>query len=108
MGINGMLGGLQTLGWAIVLFVMTVYVIALVFRETLGREEVYEFIFPYFNSVPRSMFTVFRCSFGDCSTGGGTPLFEHVTDQRGWLAALGYCLFIFVVPVGLFNVIAAI
>merc|ERR1712139_489389 len=89
------------------MFCMLVYVISLIFREMFGRKEV-EHVSLYFNSVPRSMFTVFRCSFGDCSSRGGMPIFEHVYHHYGFRYSAVYALFVFVVTIGLFNVISAI
>eukprot|EP00929_Paragymnodinium_shiwhaense_P095374 TRINITY_DN5647_c0_g2_i1.p1 TRINITY_DN5647_c0_g2~~TRINITY_DN5647_c0_g2_i1.p1 ORF type:complete len:661 (-),score=114.27 TRINITY_DN5647_c0_g2_i1:244-2226(-) len=107
MMLHGMIGGLPTLGWALLLFIMTVYVVALMFREFLGREE-HEHIFEYFNDVPRAMVTTFRCSFGECVTVQGTPIFEHVDKQYGMAFSLFYCLFAFAMSIGMFNVISAI
>mmetsp|Transcript_29786 Transcript_29786/g.74901 ORF Transcript_29786/g.74901 Transcript_29786/m.74901 type:complete len:629 (-) Transcript_29786:9-1895(-) len=105
--IQGMLGGMTTLAWSMVLFFLMVYVLALLFRELLGRKEK-ENVYEFFDSVPRSMFTTFRCSFGDCSTAGGVPIFEYVQKDYGWPVSLFYCLFVFTVTIGLFNVISAI
>eukprot|EP00929_Paragymnodinium_shiwhaense_P020593 TRINITY_DN13679_c0_g2_i2.p1 TRINITY_DN13679_c0_g2~~TRINITY_DN13679_c0_g2_i2.p1 ORF type:complete len:378 (+),score=70.61 TRINITY_DN13679_c0_g2_i2:420-1553(+) len=105
---QGFFGALKTLGWAMVLFVSVVYVVSLLFRESLGRvqdEEVYDL----FRSVPRSMFTTFRCSFGDCVTASGTAVFEHVDSlDNGWVYSLIYSGYMFVVTIGCFNVIGAI
>merc|ERR1712241_1112084 len=49
-----------------------------------------------------------RCSFGDCTTDGGTPIFEHVTLFRGGVWSFVYSGFNFIVVIGLFNVISAI
>jgi len=114
--IQGMLGGLATLGWSVVLFVIFIYVVSLIFRQLLGpnvekppvTDEKELQVQEYFFDVPRSMFTMFRCSFGDCTTDGGTPLFEHVTELYGGHWSLVYCCFSFVVVIGLFNVISAI
>jgi len=109
--IHGMMGGLAALGWAVVLFIIFIYVVALLFRESLGPNPTRvsdERIGPYFQTVPRAMFTIFRCSFGDCSTSGGTPLFEHVIEVYGWFWSFAYCCFVFMVVIGLFNVISAI
>jgi len=110
--IHGLSGGVMTLLWALVLWCGMVYVVALVFREVFGREtadfENMEFIVPYFQTVPRSMFTTFRCSFGDCTTEGGAPIFEHVYVQYGIFHSFLYFLFVFLVTIGLFNVISAI
>eukprot|EP00929_Paragymnodinium_shiwhaense_P044720 TRINITY_DN22935_c0_g1_i1.p1 TRINITY_DN22935_c0_g1~~TRINITY_DN22935_c0_g1_i1.p1 ORF type:complete len:653 (-),score=101.39 TRINITY_DN22935_c0_g1_i1:131-2089(-) len=105
--LHGMAGGLPTLGWALLLFVMTVYVVALMFREFLGREEHYQ-IYEYFNSVPRAMITTMRCSFGECVTIQGTPIFEHVDAKYGFGFSVFYCLFAFAMSIGMFNVISAI
>merc|ERR1740121_2071203 len=105
--IQGIMGGWQTLGWALVLFFIMVYVISLVFRETLGRKE-YEHVTNHFDSVPRAIFTTFRCSFGDCSSNGGAPIFAHVFDNYGIFHSAFYCAFTFGMSVGLFNVISAI
>jgi len=105
--ITGMMGGMGTLLWAIALFLMIIYVVSLLFREFFGRQEL-EGITELFDSVPRAMFTVFRCAFGDCSAAGGIPIFEHIVPLYGPGSALLYCLFTFVVCIGLFNVISAI
>jgi hypothetical protein len=108
--ITGLIGGCSTLGWAIFLFIVIIYVVSLMFHEFFGRIPK-ENIYPFFNSVPRSMFTVFRCAFGDCSTTGGMPIFEWVHDPAtgyGGFYSMIYCIFVFIVGIGLFNVISAI
>eukprot|EP00929_Paragymnodinium_shiwhaense_P114165 TRINITY_DN824_c0_g2_i2.p1 TRINITY_DN824_c0_g2~~TRINITY_DN824_c0_g2_i2.p1 ORF type:complete len:710 (-),score=132.97 TRINITY_DN824_c0_g2_i2:497-2626(-) len=107
MMVGGMMGGVTTLFWAMVLYFFAVYLVSLMFRETLGHRKI-ENIFEYFQDVPRSMFTVFRCSFGDCSSAGGMPIFEHVEIHYGVFYSLLYCLFMFSMTIGLFNVISAI
>lgn len=105
--IRGLLGGITTLGWAIVLFLLIVYVAALLFREFFGRKE-YENVYEYFENVPRSVYTTFRCSLGDCSAQGGVPIPEHVQLHYGALHSFGYALYSFFVTIGLFNVVSAI
>jgi len=61
-----------------------------------------------FNNTWRSLFTTFRCSFGDCTTMAGIPLFEVIRAEHPFWFPLMYCLFIFFVTVGIFNVISAI
>eukprot|EP00434_Breviolum_minutum_P033088 symbB.v1.2.029274.t1/scaffold3185.1/size61754/1 len=61
---QGMMGGMSTLFWAMIFFLLIVYVAALLFRELLGRRDVHN-VREWFDSVPRSMFSTFRCSFGD-------------------------------------------
>lgn len=106
--LQGLLNGALTLVWAVVVFVLTVYVFALICRESFGREQEVELVYPYFSTVDRSMLTVFRCSFGDCSTDGGVPIPEHITAHYGGGYALGYCVFVFCITIGLFNIISAI
>jgi hypothetical protein len=115
--LQGLVCGISTLGWAMVVFVLFIYLVALMCRETLGptkekpsapnehlSPEETEF---YFETVPHSMFTVFRCSFGDCTSKGGTSLFEPIAMERPWWGVL-YALFTFAIVIGLFNVISAI
>merc|ERR1712129_409230 len=117
--IQGMCGGLATLGWSVVLFVLFIYVVSLILRLVLDPDnygaseddtfsETPENPQTYFCNVPRSMYTMFRCSFGDCTTTSGTPLFEHISKEHGEHWNLVYSLFNFIVVLGLFNVISAI
>jgi len=113
--IHGMLGGLWTLLWAVAFFVIFIYVVALIFRDTLGHgqdnvedNEDAKMVQLYFSSVPMAMYTLFRCSFGECDTRSGTPLFEHVATTHGRMWTLIYSMFLFIVVIGLFNVISAI
>lgn len=111
---QGLIGGAHTLGWSFVLFMLFIYVVALIFRTVLGPEG-HDFsdeadVRWYFRNVPRSMVTVFRCSFGDCSDRSGTPIFEKCMERSSQpkLVGLLFGLFIFMVMIGLFNVISAI
>eukprot|EP00929_Paragymnodinium_shiwhaense_P059899 TRINITY_DN29966_c0_g1_i1.p1 TRINITY_DN29966_c0_g1~~TRINITY_DN29966_c0_g1_i1.p1 ORF type:complete len:719 (+),score=150.88 TRINITY_DN29966_c0_g1_i1:73-2229(+) len=105
--IQGMLGGMTTLSWAMLLFLLAVYVVALLCREALGNGSV-ENVSDYFDSVPRSMFTTFRCAFGDCSSANGVPISEYVDREYGPMFSVLYCMFIFITTIGLFNVISAV
>merc|ERR1712228_755094 len=101
---GGILGGIVTLGWALCLLVLIVYFFALLFNVLagdLGVEEVSE----YFSDVPRSFLTTFRCSFGDCSSRGGTPIFEHMyKSTQAKLLLLVFSIFGFFLWLGVFNV----
>jgi hypothetical protein len=105
--VQGLASGALTLFWAICVFLLMIYFMALVSRELLGNDEA-EQVYDYFNSVPRSMFTIFRCSFGDCSSRTGVPIPEYIEREYGGIYGLIYCLFIFFVTIGLFNIISAI
>jgi len=113
--IHVMLGGLATLFWSVVLFVLFIYVVSLIFRHILGpnkhtipEDELELKVQKIILDLPRSMYTMFRCSFGDCTTDTGTPIFEHVTEVHGGIWSVVYSCFNFMVVIGLFNVISAI
>eukprot|EP00929_Paragymnodinium_shiwhaense_P116947 TRINITY_DN8701_c0_g1_i2.p1 TRINITY_DN8701_c0_g1~~TRINITY_DN8701_c0_g1_i2.p1 ORF type:complete len:606 (-),score=171.29 TRINITY_DN8701_c0_g1_i2:329-2146(-) len=101
---QGLIGGTTTLIWAMVLFLMVMYVVSLMHREFYGRRK-YENIYEYFDSVPRAVLTTYRCGFGDCSISGG--IFANIHDKYGWFATLFYLMFSFSIAVGLLNVISA-
>eukprot|EP00929_Paragymnodinium_shiwhaense_P051346 TRINITY_DN25854_c0_g2_i2.p1 TRINITY_DN25854_c0_g2~~TRINITY_DN25854_c0_g2_i2.p1 ORF type:complete len:613 (-),score=111.17 TRINITY_DN25854_c0_g2_i2:153-1991(-) len=105
--VRGMAGGLPTLGWALVMFILSVYIIALMGREFLGRRYA-DNISEHFDSVPKSMVTTFRCSFGECDSFAAGPIFDHVTEEYGIGATALYCLFLFTMSMGMFNVISSI
>eukprot|EP00929_Paragymnodinium_shiwhaense_P114175 TRINITY_DN824_c0_g7_i1.p1 TRINITY_DN824_c0_g7~~TRINITY_DN824_c0_g7_i1.p1 ORF type:complete len:637 (-),score=97.74 TRINITY_DN824_c0_g7_i1:344-2254(-) len=105
--VGGLTGGLSTLFWALVLYMFSLYCVSLVFREAFGSKKLGG-VYEYFQDVPRSMFTVFRCSFGDCSSREGQPIFEHVEHHYGMGYSLIYVIMLFCMTVGLFNVISAV
>uniref|UniRef100_A0A7S2P8D9 EF-hand domain-containing protein n=1 Tax=Zooxanthella nutricula TaxID=1333877 RepID=A0A7S2P8D9_9DINO len=107
--IQGMLGGMRTLMWSVIMIVLPVYAMCLVFRETLGNyQEIAHGAAQHFESVPRSFFTVFRCIvIGDCDDAEGRPILLLVTEKHGWIwGALWGVMSVFM-TFGLFNVIVA-
>jgi len=102
-----------TLAWSLIFFVTFIYVVALVFRTSFGPVPGHEpteddsAIDWYFQTVSRSMLTTFRCSFGDCSTTRGTPIFEAEGGANAMTSLMLSC-FVFVASVGLFNIISAV
>eukprot|EP00930_Biecheleria_cincta_P007059 TRINITY_DN10819_c0_g1_i3.p1 TRINITY_DN10819_c0_g1~~TRINITY_DN10819_c0_g1_i3.p1 ORF type:complete len:542 (+),score=95.87 TRINITY_DN10819_c0_g1_i3:51-1676(+) len=111
--IHGIAAGMTTLIWSFVLFFLFLYVVSLVLRESLGRGRSDSegrsilSIHEMFDSVPRSIFTTFRCSFGDCTFRDGSPIFESVLPQHGVGWVVFYSMAIFIVSIVLFNVISA-
>jgi len=90
--VRGLGSGMSTLAWSLLFFGCFNYVMALMFRSVFGPEST------YFNSVPMSMLTSFRCTFlGDCSLLEQNPLTSVVMVG-----------FIFFTTVGLLNLISAI
>jgi len=61
-----------------------------------------------FGSVPRSMFTVFRCFTDGCSFPDGTPLVPSFYNTHGLHIILIYMLSLVFVIFGLFNLIMAV
>eukprot|EP00929_Paragymnodinium_shiwhaense_P047976 TRINITY_DN24324_c0_g1_i1.p1 TRINITY_DN24324_c0_g1~~TRINITY_DN24324_c0_g1_i1.p1 ORF type:complete len:583 (+),score=103.92 TRINITY_DN24324_c0_g1_i1:62-1810(+) len=105
--VHGMVGSLSTLVWALLVFVITIYVVALLFREYMGRGKSTDAA-RYFGEVPRSMLTTFRCAFGDCTFENGYSISENIAKEYGAFASVAWCLFVFSMTVGVFNVISAI
>jgi len=107
---------MTTLVWAVFIFVVIVYLVSLVFREAFGRgQSIMDCdecgsvdMATYFNSVPRSMLTVFRFFFGDFTTLAGVNMYEGVQAAHGTWFCISVCIIFFVVSVGIFNVITAI
>lgn len=108
--LHGIYGGALTLVWAVLLFLLLVYMFAVYCRVAIGVESESHLVhlYPYFNSVPRSMFTIFRCCFGDCNSTDGISIPEQITYEYGGMYALMYAAFIFFIVVGMFNTISAI
>merc|ERR1712228_184569 len=100
--------GLHALMWAFALVFTIMYITALVSRDTLGRSQD-EVVQAEFRTVGFSMLTVFRCTFGDCATSRGTPLFAQVMEiPYGHVYCCIALVYLFFVTIGCFNVISAI
>jgi len=103
--------------WSVVFFLCFIYVVSLVFRVVFGPDPTVEAAHDlkpgdmkwYFESVPISMLTTFRCSFGDCTTLVGTPIFgSKFGPGNGAVLNLAMSCLIFFTTVGLLNVISAL
>jgi len=108
--VHSLVAGMITLGWAIVLVFLLIYATSLVCRELLGHRHV-DNVSEHFKSVPRSILTISRCTFGDCSSDSGVPIIEHVARSYGPYGYIwGACYFLFMafLSIGFFNVITAI
>jgi len=62
----------------------------------------------YFGTVGKSMFTVFRCMIGDCTTRTGRALAAELSSGFGARFDLAYSLGMVAAIFGLFNVITAL
>lgn len=108
--LKGLMGGFRTLGWAMVLLVSTLYVIALFMYSLLGNDLDSDIENPaeYFSTVPRCMFTCFRCFTGDCVDSRGFALVVLLQRSHGTPFVLAYTMCTMLVTFGIFNLITAI
>ena len=87
---EGIVGSGRTFFWVILLVLVPVYTCALFLRETLGAYKDRET--KYFTSIPKAMFTVFRCLMGDCSSDTNAHIFDAVAAKHGWVYGVLYCV----------------
>jgi len=105
--VKGVFAGMRTLLWAILLLLFTIYVIG-VFATTVLHDEGPEQVDDMFASVPKSMFTIFRCLMSDCDDERGRPLAYLYYVRHGVLFAISYVASMVFVVFGIFNLIFAI
>lgn len=109
MMLDGAVAGAKTFMWGLVLLSVPVYAVALVMRETVGRDAQQLKGAEMFNSVGESFFTLFRCCItGECDNADGKPTMVLVTQAYGWGYGIIYCVSVLFIITGLMNVIAAI
>jgi len=113
--VKGLVGGLRTLAWAMVLLMFTIYIIAVFATMTIGTTPS-----PYasaelelereslFGTVLDSSFTLFRCYIGDCISQDGKPLVKLLANAYGWMLVLAWMLTYLLVAFGIFNLIMAV
>lgn len=101
--IQGVFTGLRVLFWAVVLLIGIVYLLGVV-SKTLFSDN------PEFQTVPRAMFTSFRCFTDGCSTYDGAPLQEKLFRDSDFyfIFVLLYILLFLFVTIGIFNLIMAV
>merc|ERR1711976_958940 len=94
--VKGLIIGSRTLVWAVVLLFLMVYVVGVFLTIVVGNSAInnpeYEMARKSsFSTVPKSMFTTFRCLLiVDCSALQGTPLLPMMYDEYGVIFAMGY------------------
>mmetsp|Transcript_12851 Transcript_12851/g.40356 ORF Transcript_12851/g.40356 Transcript_12851/m.40356 type:complete len:817 (-) Transcript_12851:81-2531(-) len=107
--VKGLLAGLRTLLWAVVLLFITLYVLAIFTTMTLSKSEAPGILEDgLFTSVGNSVLTAFRCFVGDCNTSKGRPITKLLADAYGWYFVVPYFASMVFVTFGLFNLIVAI
>jgi hypothetical protein len=100
--IFGVISGIRTLFWALVLLIGIIYFLAIIMNSIAKSD------FVEFETVPQSMFTIFRCFTDGCAAYNGTPLSETLREEHGVIFVLAYILTIMLVTFGLFNLIMAV
>lgn len=112
--LKGLLGGARTLGWAMVLLLSTIYVIALFLTNTIGKSDVVkvlmgeEYTNHYFSTVPRCMFLAFRCFTGDCTDANGISIIGTFSKTFGFEFEAPYVFSSMLINFGIFNLIIAV
>jgi len=103
----GLIGGLRTLFWAIMLLLVVIFIIG-VFCTQMFRDEEFPYKQELFGSVFHSMFTIFRCLTDGCASVDGRPLNVVLQIKYGWYFVLPYVLLFMIVVFGLFNLIISV
>jgi len=119
----GLFAGLQTLGWAFFILLMIIWALGLGLHHVLAldvrcraednmckhaRKALEPQIQNLGGSMPRAMFTVFRCLTDGCAAADGTPLMILFWDVYGWGIVAVYVVTVLVVLFGVFNLIMAL
>lgn len=99
--IYGVVSGMRVLFWALLLLFITIFFLGVVLNKLMADT-------PEISTVPRAMFTIFRCFTDGCSTYDGAPLSERLREHHGAVFLIGYILIITLILFGLFNLIMAI
>jgi len=110
--VKGLICGFKTLFWSMVLLIVTIWIIAAFATGLLGRgpstgSTILD-MHGLFSSIPRSMFTIFRCFSGDCSDDAGRSVLMLLTNAFGASFAVPYILCCMLVTFGIFNLITAV
>lgn len=105
--VTGLILSMPTLMWALVIYFAIIYLFALLSRLALSSST-NAGVVRHFDTLSKSLFSVFRCSFGDCTTHDGEPMLAMLLEEVGAAFAILFSLFMFFMTVGLFNVISAI
>ena len=108
--VKGLLAGIRTLALAFVLLFTVLYVISGFATMTIGGSSVTEELklTVYFDSIPNSMFTAFRCFTGECVNDDGEPIHSLLASRFGLPFIASYVASYMLVTMGIFNVILAV
>lgn len=128
--VKGVISGLRTLFWAVILLFIVIAILGYITRQTIGTwcseknmdrnmsegenswctdEVLRDQGQQLFGTVVAASFTTLRCFTEGCASATGTPLLVHVWNNRygEWLVLI-YVLSFLSVTFGLFNLIMAV
>mmetsp|Transcript_71942 Transcript_71942/g.136897 ORF Transcript_71942/g.136897 Transcript_71942/m.136897 type:complete len:335 (+) Transcript_71942:1-1005(+) len=120
--VNGVIAGLRTLIWAVVLLTIFIYALGVLLRQVMidedadcevedcnrGEKLIDDYGDIMFGTVGRSMLTIFTCFTDGCAAPDGTPLIWHLWDSHGWYLVIGYVGAFLFVSFGVLNLIMAV
>ncbi|CAE7393669.1 rlmN, partial [Symbiodinium sp. CCMP2456] len=108
--VKGLVAGIRTLLLAFSLLFAVIYVISGFTFMMIGNNAVTaEFhLGPFFETLPLTMFTAFRCFIGECIDDLGQPIPSLLARAYGLPFILGYVTSYMLVALGIFNVILAV
>ena len=90
--VKGLIAGVRTLALAFVRLFTVLYVISGFTTMTVGSSRVTEELglTEYFSTVPKSMFTAFRCFTGECVNDSGQPIHSFLASAFGLPFIMSY------------------
>jgi len=108
--VKGLVAGIRTLLLAFTLLFGVLYVISGFATITIGtnREAEDRGLARFFENIPVSMFTAFRCFTGECVNDEGQPIHSILARIFGWRFIFSYVASYMLVTMGIFNVILAV
>ncbi|CAJ1353834.1 unnamed protein product [Effrenium voratum] len=108
--VKGLVAGIRTLVLAFMLLFTVLYVISGFAAMSIGSspETVELGLQPFFETIPASMFTAFRCFTGECVNDAGQPIHSLLAAEFGLPFIAGYVASYMLVSMGIFNVILAV
>ncbi|CAE7546767.1 Catsper1 [Symbiodinium natans] len=112
--VKGLIAGVKTLVMAFTLLFTVLYVISGFATMTLGQslsdsdDIAVRSLAKFFNTIPSSMFTAFRCATGECTDDEGQPLQSILASEFGVSFIFSYVASYMLVSMGIFNVILAV
>ena len=108
--VKGLVAGIRTLLLAFTLLFGVLYVISGFATITIGTSKAAQDLelASFFENIPASMFTAFRCFTGECVNNEGRPIHSILAQLMGWPFIFAYVASYMLVTMGIFNVILAV